>query len=222
MFSFKTTKVADAKVKITNKTYSAKEKVAKEGSNGKSSVTVLTYTYVRPKFSGNKKVKNINKYFSNDYKSFTAKKNTLLSLAENNYKSSLLTSPYTLVGKWSKSYQSSSVVSYRFTCKSTTGTTDVTTTVKSVTFNIKTGKQLYVDDFVKGKKKNVINKILKAYNKYAKKHKNYTFWSTNKKTIKNTKIKDFPFYLSKKGAVYMAYSPNVLAPTAVGIIKFKV
>lgn len=210
----------------TYKTYTGKSEVTLNtgsGSKSDSPETVLNFSYRIPQLSGSSSVsKKINKWFSDRYNEFMNSEKTYADNAKTDYQASKLMSPYEIRGKWTVACNSRSFMSFRYIYTADTGAAETQTITDTVTFSLKTGKQLYINDFVSGNTSQIRKKILKAYRRFEKSHREYTMWNTNQVTLKSTALKDLPFYLNKKKEPALYFAPRALAPAAAGTIVINI
>ncbi len=182
--------------------------------------TLLTYSYKYPVLTGDRKAySTINQYFESHYQKFMVSEATVESLAKTTNQTSKLTTPYYMNGKWSVTHSSNSVISFKYIYSDYTGTYSYSTAV--VTFNTKTGKKITLDKYTNKSSKQLRSSIVSGYKKYVRKNSNYTFWSNNISTLKNTPVKSYPFYIRNK-EIYLLYAPGALSPQASGVITFPI
>ncbi|MCR5624460.1 MAG: DUF3298 and DUF4163 domain-containing protein [Lachnospiraceae bacterium] len=189
-------------------------------ASAQAETTLLTYSYKYPVLTGTRKAYSIiNKYFESHYQKFMISEATVENLAKTTNQTSKLTTPYYMNGKWSVTYSSNSIISFKYIYSDYTGTYSYSTAV--VTFNTRTGKKVTLDKYSNKSLKQLRSSIVSGYKKYVKKNPNYTFWSNNISTLKSTPAKSYPFYIKNK-EIYLLYAPGALSPQASGIITFPI
>ena len=163
------------------------------------------YTYTMPALQGTSKVvKKINKALKAGYTESQKDKEKLWNYVKDNSKDDAMNRDvvYELTSTCKVRYNQKGYISFSYdhywfvVCVSKIWT-------DGMTFDLKTGKKLSVSDVVSGSNTKIRKKILAKYEK-----KNGELGTLGQDEIlKDTKMKDFQFYLNKDGNVVVCFGP---------------
>ena len=163
------------------------------------------YTYTMPALQGTSKVvKKINKALKAGYTESQKDKEKLWNYVKDNSKDDAMNRDvvYELTSTCKVRYNQKGYISFSYDHYWFTGGVSNIWT-DGMTFDLKTGKKLSVSDVVSGSNTKIRKKILAKYEK-----KNGELGTLGQDEIlKDTKMKDFQFYLNKDGNVVVCFGP---------------
>lgn len=163
------------------------------------------YTYTMPALQGTSKVvKKINKALKAGYTESQKDKEKLWNYVKDNSKDDAMNRDvvYELTSTCKVRYNQKGYISFSFDHYWFAGGVSNIWT-DGMTFDLKTGKKLSVSDVVSGSNTKIRKKILAKYEK-----KNGELGTLGQDEIlKDTKMKDFQFYLNKDGNVVVCFGP---------------
>ena len=163
------------------------------------------YTYTMPALQGTSKVvKKINKALKAGYTESQKDKEKLWNYVKDNSKDDAMNRDvvYELTSTCKVRYNQKGYISFSYDHYWFAGGVSNIWT-DGMTFDLKTGKKLSVSDVVSGSNTKIRKKILAKYEK-----KNGELGTLGQDEIlKDTKMKDFQFYLNKDGNVVVCFGP---------------
>ena len=163
------------------------------------------YTYTMPALQGTSKVvKKINKALKAGYTESQKDKEKLWNYVKDNSKDDTMNRDvvYELTSTCKVRYNQKGYISFSYDHYWFAGGVSNIWT-DGMTFDLKTGKKLSVSDVVSGSNTKIRKKILAKYEK-----KNGELGTLGQDEIlKDTKMKDFQFYLNKDGNVVVCFGP---------------
>ena len=163
------------------------------------------YTYTMPALQGTSKVvKKINKALKAGYTESQKDKEKLWNYVKDNSKDDAMNRDvvYELTSTCKVRYNQKGYISFSYDHYWFAGGVSNIWT-DGMTFDLKTGKKLSVSDVVSGSNTKIRKKILAKYEK-----KNGELGTLGQDEIlKETKMKDFQFYLNKDGNVVVCFGP---------------